>query len=196
MQLLQLVPWHANSSIDRKIKLQRSIRGKIIDEGISGRKYNREKTIRIERRGIEKDLGFERRKWTEEKENNLQTLRSLRLMEYTPAGQTTPAAHGLRNYIKKINSKLSPTPNNWGGWLCLYCHQGSQNKHLPMDSAHQRYRLIHYKLLDSYKSTTAHSAHQSYLLIHYTLLDSSKYTTALYTNTDSFLACDLIGILF
>ena len=39
-----------------------------------------------------------------------------------------------------------------------------------MDSAHQRYRLIHYWLLDSYKSTTAHSAHQRYWLIHYNCL--------------------------
>ena len=52
-------------------------------------------------------------------------------MKFTPAGQSTPAAHGLKKLYKEINYKLSPTPYNPGGWLCLYHHQRSQTKHLP-----------------------------------------------------------------
>ena len=73
----------------------------------------------------------EERKWTEEKENKFTDLRSLKLMECTPAGQSTPTVHGLRNYIKKINYNLSPTLYNQKDCLCLCHYQGSQNKHLP-----------------------------------------------------------------
>ena len=53
------------------------------------------------------------------------------MMEHTPAGQSTPAGHGLKKSFKEINYKFVPTPYNWGGCLCLYHHQGSKNKHLP-----------------------------------------------------------------
>ena len=100
------------------------------EENLRGK--HRRWAIRIERRGIERRFrGYkEERKWTEEKENNVQMLRSLKLMECTPAGWSTTAAHGLKNYTKKINYKLSLTPYNQGDCLCLYHHQESQNKHL------------------------------------------------------------------
>ena len=73
----------------------------------------------------------EERKWTEERKNNLQTLRSLKLMECTPAGWSTPAAHGLKELYKENKLQIVPHPLNWGSCLCLYHQQRSQNKHLP-----------------------------------------------------------------
>ena len=72
----------------------RSVRGKMIDEEFQG-ESKVENRLRIEGRGIEKKIKCfkEERSWTEKKENKLQTLRSLRLMECTPAGQSTPATH-------------------------------------------------------------------------------------------------------
>ena len=72
----------------------KSVRGKMIDEEFQGQSKV-ENRLRMERRGIEKKIkGFtEERSWTEKKENNLQALRSLRLIECTPAGQSTPATH-------------------------------------------------------------------------------------------------------
>ena len=53
-----------------------------------------ENRLRIERRGIEKRLRALKKKGIgQKKENKLQTLRSLRLMECTTAGQSTPVTH-------------------------------------------------------------------------------------------------------
>ena len=50
--------------------------------------------------------------WSGQKKRKIiyKWLRSLKLMECTPAGWSTPAAYGLRNYVKQINNTLSPLP--------------------------------------------------------------------------------------
>ena len=101
-----------------------------------------------------------------------------------------------RNYKKKIFTNCPPLSTTWEVGYSFIVTRGARTNTYPMDSAHKKYGLIHYKLLYSYKSTTAHSAHQRYWLIQYNLLDSLKSTTTLYTNTDSFPALDFIGILF
>ena len=65
-----------------------------------------------------------------EKENKLQTLRSLRLMDVPLQDRVHPQLIGLKKLYKEINYKLSPIPTTEEGWLCLYRHQGSQTKHL------------------------------------------------------------------
>ena len=57
-------------------------------------------------------------------------MRSLKLMECTPVGWSTPAANGLKKLYKENKSQIVP-PYNQGGWLGLYHHQGIQNKHFP-----------------------------------------------------------------
>ena len=117
-------------------------------------------------------------------------------MEWTPAGQSTPAVHDPKKLY--IENKLQIVPNSTAGEVvyAFIIIRDARTNTYPMDSAHQRYRLIHYKLLYSYMSTTAHSAHQTYWLIHYSMLDPLKSTTELYTNTDAFPTCNFIGILF
>ena len=49
-------------------------------------------------------------KWTEEKEINLWILRSLKLMECSPAGQSKPAVHGPKKSYTE--SKLQIVPHS------------------------------------------------------------------------------------
>ena len=58
-------------------------------------------------------------------------LRSLKLIEKAPTGQSISAAHNLKKCYEYINYKLSPISYNWEGCLCLYCHQGSEIWNFP-----------------------------------------------------------------
>ena len=91
-------------------------------------------------------------------------LRSLKLMECTPAGQRTPTVHDAKKLYKEINYKLFPTPHNWGGCLCLYHYLGSQNKHFPNVQCTPKHWLIHF-----YKTAWFIIFHNSTVHLHWLL---------------------------
>ena len=95
-----------------------------------------------------------------------------------------------RNYIKKINCKLSPTHTTEEVGYAFIIIRGVRPNTYPMHSAHQRYRHIHYfclihlklQLLKGTPKVKAYSLQW---------LDSVITTTVLYTNTDPFTTCEL-----
>ena len=101
-----------------------------------------ENRLRIERRGIEKRSRVLKKKG--EKENKLQTLRSLRLMDVPLQDRVHQQLIGLKKSYKEINCKLSPTPSHEEVGYAFIVTRGGRPNTYPMDSAHQRYRHIHY----------------------------------------------------
>ena len=81
----------------------------------------------------------------QEKENKLQTLRSLRLTDVPLQDRAHQHSLVSRNDIK--NCKLSSTPSNEEVGCAFIITRGVRSNTYPMDSAHQRYRHIHYNCL-------------------------------------------------
>ena len=66
---------------------------------------------------------------------NLLTLRSLRLIECTPAGQNTPAAHGLKK-LDKETTNCPPLPTTKEVGYAFIITRAVRSNTYQMDSAH------------------------------------------------------------
>ena len=99
-----------------------------------------------------------------------------------------PSTHWSQEIIYR-NCKLSSTPSNEEVGYAFIITRGVRSNTYPMDSAHQRYRHIHYNCLIHLKPQPLIGTPKvkAYSL---QLLYSVVTTTTLYNNTDPFPACD------
>ena len=115
-------------------------------------------------------------------------------MDCTPAGQSTPATYWSqeirkRNKLQIVTHSLPPRR------LAMpLLSPGESGQTLTQWTVYTKGIGIFTTVALFIQNHNHLKAHQWQRLIHYKWLDSVTSTTALYTNTDSFPACDFISI--